>query len=304
MLFGITALIFVGLTWTFVGIIIGSAPKHGLKTSFIQFCGAIISVLVSLGVICFMPRMGTVPQVFYAVMGTLVAAGSINFAMLECMAAAMQRGPNGLIWSLIQSALVIPFLAGVIFFDSELNCIRGAGVLLIVLSIIILGAQKKNDSQGKGHWRLLTFIAFILAGLTITLTNAPSYFRQADTVTSVQRALAFATGTFLASTLRNLCTTGAKNILREFSKHIRSRRFITFILTLQGFGVISAYFLSYPAMNALAKAGTGAIAYPLMITSCIIGFNLYSMFILREKWTLLQALATFGCIAGATMTCF
>ena len=304
MLFAISALIFVGLTWTLAGIVVGSAAKHGLKTGFIQFCGAIISVLISLGVLCFMPRTGTSPQVFCVVMGVLVAAGAINFTMLEFMAAAMQRGQNGLIWSLIQSALVIPFVVGVIFFGSELNSVRGTGVFLIVLSIIILGTQKKNGPQEKGKWRLLTFIAFILAGLTITLINSPSYFRQADTVTSVQRALAVALGTFLASTIRNLYTAGKKNILKEFSEHIRNKRFIFYILTFQGFGIISGYFLIYPAMNALAKAGTGAIAYPLMISSCIIGFNLYSMFMLREKWTFLQVLATFGCIIGAAMTCF
>jgi len=304
MLFGITALIFVGLTWTLVGIVVGSAPKHGLKTSFIQFCGSFTSVLISLGVLCFMPRPGTVPQVFYPAMGTLIAAGAVNFTMLEFMSAAMQRGPNGLIWSLVQSALVIPFLVGVIIFGSGLNWVRATGVFLIVLSIIILGTQRKNDVQVKGQWRLLAFIAFLLAGLTITLTNMPSYFRQADTVTSVQRALASASGGFLASSLRNLYTAGAGNILGEILEHVRNRRFIINILTLQGFGVVSAYFLMYPAMNALAKAGTGAIAFPLMISACIIGFNLYSMFILREKWTWLQALATLGCVAGATMTCF
>ncbi|MBR2721055.1 MAG: hypothetical protein IKB74_06925, partial [Lentisphaeria bacterium] len=59
-----------------------------------------------------------------------------------------------------------------------------------------------------------------------------------------------------------------------------------------------------PGMNALAKANAGAIAYPLMVCSCLIVFELYSIIFLREKRSIWQISALLCCLAGTVGICF
>ena len=51
-------------------------------------------------------------------------------------------------------------------------------------------------------------------------------------------------------------------------------------------------------MDSLSKAGAGAIAYPLMVCSCLLVFDLISLFLLREKHRPVQWAALFLCLAG------
>ena len=51
----------------------------------------------------------------------------------------------------------------------------------------------------------------------------------------------------------------------------------------------------------MAKAGAGSISYPLVVGACIVGFNLYSLFFLKEKWNVLQAAGVAFCIGGGVL---
>ena len=63
--------------------------------------------------------------------------------------------------------------------------------------------------------------------------------------------------------------------------------------------LFSSFCLIYPGMDLLSRLGIGSIAYPLMVGSCIIFFELFAITILREKRQFLQWLALFLCLAGA-----
>ena len=54
-------------------------------------------------------------------------------------------------------------------------------------------------------------------------------------------------------------------------------------------------------MDALAKAGAGSIAYPLLVSSCIIGFFLYSVLLLKEKNRPIQYAAFILCLTGIVL---
>ena len=73
---------------------------------------------------------------------------------------------------------------------------------------------------------------------------------------------------------------------------------------LVGFDIVGNYFLLYPGMDSLAKAGAGAISYPIMVGACIIGFEIYSIVILREKRTLIQFVALLLCLLGVASLAF
>lgn len=61
--------------------------------------------------------------------------------------------------------------------------------------------------------------------------------------------------------------------------------------------------LQYPGMDTLARCGVGSLSYPLLVGSCLVGFSLYSIFILREKNSYIQYTALGCCLAGIILIC-
>ena len=76
-----------------------------------------------------------------------------------------------------------------------------------------------------------------------------------------------------------------------------------YIIALQFFGLVFSYTLLYPGMNVMADAGLGGICYPMMVGSCIVTFSLASVCLLKERMTLLQAIALTVCITGLVLIC-
>lgn len=51
-------------------------------------------------------------------------------------------------------------------------------------------------------------------------------------------------------------------------------------------------------LDLVAEAGAGAIGYPVTLGSCIAGFALYSVFILRERITIASVSSFLLCLSG------
>ena len=67
--------------------------------------------------------------------------------------------------------------------------------------------------------------------------------------------------------------------------------------------MVTSYLLLYPGMDILSRAGIGSVAYPVMVGSCIIFFELFSVLILREKRQLAQWIALALCLLGVVGIC-
>jgi len=301
-LFGIIAMVIVGSSWCLIGFVMGDAPKRGIEPSLVQLFGAVCSCSISLAI---MFGTESVPhcsrKILLLTCGLIGIGGFMNFFMLQIMSYAMQRGPNGVIWSVIQSALVFPFIGGILFFGVQLNWIRGAGILCL-LAALFLFAFTKDNSKNQGGWRIPAFCCLLIAAIQQNLTTMPSYFQEARAVNSITRALAGAGGTLLAAVIYNLVrmTPEHKEKLRKGMKNPVLWRYI---LALQFFNLIFAYTLFYPGMNAMADAGLGGMCYPMMVGSCIVSFSLTAVFLLKEKMTLIQGAALAVCISGLVMIC-
>ena len=66
----------------------------------------------------------------------------------------------------------------------------------------------------------------------------------------------------------------------------------------------ASFLLLYPGMDILAKAGIGSVAYPTMVGSCIIAFELFAVLILREKRNIVQWIALALCLGGVIGICY
>lgn len=300
--FGIGAMVVVGSSWCLTGLVMGDAPKRGIEPSLVQLFGNGFSVAVSL-VIMF--ATGSVPEcswkITFLTCGAYVISGLMNFFMLQIMAYAMQRGPNGIIWAIIQSALIFPFLGGVILFGVELTLPRAAGILLLLTALVLFGAAKEN-SNSRGNWRWPAFICLAICAVQQNLQTAPSYYEEARAVSSIVRALAVAGGGLAGAVFYELAA-----VSRERWKLLRSNFFRPalwkYVAALQFFNLIFSYTLLYPGMDAMADAGLGGMCYPMMVGSCIISFTLASVWILKEKLRPLQAAALGICVSGLIFLC-
>lgn len=306
--FGITAMVIVGGSWCLIGLVMGDAPKRGIDPSLVQLFGASFSIFAGLVI---MLIMNAVPdctwKIWLPVCLTYAVAGALNFLMLQIMSYAMQRGPNGIIWSIIQSALIFPFLGGVVFFGVQLTLFRGGGILTLLVALVLFGLAKEQKTAGvsverKQGWRGAAFLCLAICAVQQNLMTAPSYFEEARAVTSIARSLATASGTFLGALVYNLVKMNAERFA-QLRSNLGRWTLWRYVIALQFFGLVFSYTLFYPGMNVMADAGLGGICYPMMVGSCIVTFSLASVCLLKERMSLLQAVALTVCITGLVLIC-
>ena len=296
MLFAIPALICVGFSWSLTGVVMSDAPRKKCDPALLLLVSSAVSAIISLTGWALLWNDALSLRVMLAAGACYFVASAVNYCMLQLMSCAMQRGPNGVIWSFIQSALIFPFLTGVVFFNSRLTVWRLLGLIMLLLALALLGLGKDNTVKGKG-WKKPTAAAFFMAGLTLSLNSLPSYYPEARLLNSMGRTFFSCAGSLTAAFFYcypKYRIRPAAEILTELKRPVLWK----YVFTLKLFGLICAYLLLYPGLDRMAKAGAGCVSYPLVVGACIVGFNLYSLFVLREKWTFFQASGTVLCIAG------
>lgn len=297
-LWGIISLVIVGMSWTIVGAVMGVAPKKKLDPAVIQLTGAVVTV-AACAIMLRHTDSGTLPgsTLFWCGL-SYWTAGVLNCIMLILMSLAMQKGPNGIIWAIIQSAMIFPFMTGMIFFNVEPKFIRITGLLFILSSLVLSGFGKENRVSG-GSWKILALAGFAITGVVQNLTSLPSYFESAQKVPPVFRTMMVGAGVLTTALVRTW-------YLREkisLKENFKSKWLWIFTFFMQFFGLFFAIVLQYPGMDTLARCGVGSLSYPLLVGSCLVGFSLYSIFILREKNSLLQYAALGCCLTGIVLIC-
>ena len=302
MLFGLIALSITGLSWSLFGIVMGSAPKRGVDASFVQFFSGVVSILAN-GLLLLLIRPEWNSSMYIALLCYGVS-GMLNFLLLQLMSIAMQSGPNGIIYGIVQSGVIFPFMMGILFFNVPRPPARITGMILLIIALFLFGIAKgSGDDKKQGKWLIPALASFLFCGLQQCFTNLPSYYPDLAKLNPAARTLVNFFGVIFGAFWWNFIKIRFYGFKPDW-KQLRSKYLWIYVLVLQGFGFFSSYFLLYNGMDALAKAGVGSIAYPLLVSSCIIGFFLYSTLILREKNRPIQVAAFFLCLAGIVLICF
>lgn len=303
--FGIIALVLVGGSWCLVGLVMGDAPKRGVDTSLVQFFGGFVSVIVSLIIagVTDSWETGVGSKMALLACSSFILSGFMNFFMLQFMSKAMQTGPNGVIWSIIQSGCVSPFICSIVLFEVvDFTWLRAIGIICLLAALVLFVFTKNNDSKGGNLWKLYAFICFAIVSVQQNLMVWPSYYEATKEVSSIVRALCVAGGTLIASILYNVFKMSTEQ-KQKIKQNITSKMLWVYVLTLQFFSLIFAYTLFYPGMDVMANHGRGGMCYPMMVGSCIVFFTIMSVLLLKERIRLIQLAAIVVCITGLILIC-
>ena len=300
--FGIIAMVIVGSSWCLVGLVMGDAPKKGIDTSLVQLWGAVVATVASVIIMLATSDYPTAAwNVTFYVCLILAVSAALNFIMLEMMARAMQCGPNGVIWSIIQSAMVFQFLVGMIFFDVAFTWLRGAGIVFLLTALVLFAITQDNSGKG-GKWKVLAIAGLIVTAIQQNLSVLPSYYPEADKVPSIVRVIATEAGFLISAVVWNLVRMNREH-WEKIKSNLKNGMLWKYTIALQFFNLFFSYTLHFPGMNVMADKGMGAMCYPMMVGSCIVSFTLSSIWLLKEKMKPVQLAALIACIGGLILIC-
>ena len=274
---GICLLLLTGLCWVGIAIVVNDAAEHNRDLDRIQFCTSGLLAVIALLVLVFQIPPAENYRNVILISIPVFGAGIANFVMLSLMKRGMRSGSPGAVWGIVQSALICPFLMGILFFGVIPTMPRLIGILLIVAGIILFSRSKpRRQSCGK-FWLLPTCGSFLFSGIAQCLANLPSYLTS-FTMSPILRALLVQSGTVSAFVAVFLFRR-KKKAPSDFRSIIKPVLFLTAVQTL------SLFFLFYRGLDLTARAGAGSIGYPIAQGSCIVFFIIYEMLRYRKKHT-------------------
>ena len=280
----------------------GGAKKHGIDSSLMQLMSSILSMVVC----CVLIFLRVYPPLDVSMKAGIYAfaayfcVGVSGYLLNETMARAMERGPNGLVWGILQSGTVVPFIVGVLFHGIPAPLLRICGMAMILVALMLMSSDRQDNAaknEGKS-WLFLSFMAFMICGLQQTINNEPSYSEEIrHGVHAVYRCLYMAIGSLLSAIYGQL-KRGLKSLQDTMQQNFRLPFFWLFSLGEKTIGIFGILYLTFNGMDRMARLGYGAISYPVMVVSCIAGFSLYSMLVLHEKCTWKSVSGLLCCIMG------
>lgn len=317
MITALTFLILTGISWNIVGVVVGMLGRKGLSTTwYLVFVGA-MGIAADLVIALFapekvLPPAGTLPAAWVSVAVVSAVGGALNCCMIQLMGIAMKKGPNSVVWAIIQSGCVYPFLMAWLVFGEALTFARAAGIILIIASIVLYAARGKaggNPSAKSGTerlpisaWFLPALLGMLFCGLGQCGGNLPSYIDGGQDVPSVFRHMMSSFGNLSFCLFRTLIRRlRGCPVRKPFPGELRA----TALYTLLAVGVSypASAFLQYNGLDKLKNLGAGSMGYPTMVATCIISFFPYGLIVLHEKINRLQALGAAVGVAGIIIGC-
>ena len=141
-------IIITGILWGGVGVIFSTVARE--KKDFIGFM-AVSSFFLLLGAGLFIPDYqilfaGSIPRLA-ALAGIMISGGVLTAIGMLAIQYAMQHGHQGTSWTIGQSALVFPFLTGVLLWQDTVTTLNVLGVTAIMVALIFFGQTAKKTTN-------------------------------------------------------------------------------------------------------------------------------------------------------------
>lgn len=320
-----------GLSWVSVGAAVGYVERRGYDLVLYQIL--LCAVCVALGLAgwlaapgAFFPEGGAPALTWALVIVALLLCGVFNYLMNVMMGQAMKSGPNAIVWAIIQSGLVYPFLMGSLVFGVPTGPRRLCGIALIIASVFLYAARGNaagnaasgSDSQparadGSGappaprqaplrRWIPAALLGMLFCGINQCAANLPSYLERGSDFSSTFRTFAIYFG-LLAAALADRAFRRRRVAGRAAPPPGQLRALTAWAVGVGALSFLSTKFFTFPGLDALERLGAGSMGYPVMVAACIIGFFPYGALVLHERIDTRQAAGAVIGLAGILLGC-
>jgi drug/metabolite transporter (DMT)-like permease len=283
---GIALAVFIGALFGCVGLIYSRATRGDFD--FMAFMQAYSLVLIA-GAWAFLvdwPALlsGEVQRPGQLVL-VMVGGGLFAGSGMLCVQEAMRRGHHGICWTVAQTAMVIPFVTSLVFFDEQLTATRALGMVCVLGSVVTLGMSARGSheeaSEHKRGWFRLALVSFLLLGMQQFMSSVPSQWEGWKDTARLRVPIYFTAQFVLYTVILSV---------RNGNPGKRAWRWAVLMAVIVLVGHIIMYF---GVLDVLSKHKRVALAFPVITSSSIIVMSLFSIFLLRER----KNAATLGGIA-------
>lgn len=294
MLTGVLLTLAAGSCWCISGVANSRCAKEKLDIVTYLFSNVCCSFLISL---IFLFDYSIPMSKLSVIALIMVPSGMINTAGGLFLQAALKRGHHGIVFLIANSAMILPFFAGLIFFGERPSLIQYFGSAAVFLGILSCSAPKlkteEHNKQGS-HWIRYTVLTFLCFGIAQTLMTMVSFpvFRDYSIPGNSRSALLY-----LGSTM--MMTMRAAAAIRKKELHFSKRLILWgFLVSLSN---LFSMFLLFYALDALGKVGFASIGLSLASSASLGLFTLYSIFVIRERCYFLTVLGLLLIISGGIL---
>lgn len=275
-----------GVMWTGVGICFSAVARRGID--FISFM-LVYALFMSAMAWAIFPDYANIDQVsvrdWLLLAGTMLPYGFLGMMGFWAVRTAMRSGHNGVVWALAQSAMLFPFLFGIVAFGERYGYVAWIGFILLATGILMLALLRKSESHNyNNRWIAMAFLAFVLIGVSQIFSMLPNRFELSPVAQTLRVPLMIAPGLLWAVPV--LCR-----------RRPVERRILLFAAAYAVL-VISGQFSVFRALDAMSRAGSVALVYPLAIGVSIILFFLYSRVVVKEKASVPMVAAVIALVSG------
>ncbi len=287
---GIALTLATGVIWGLVGIVYSKAAE---KPDGFRLFLAVSSLFFALVIWGTAPPVGAPSLSVLTIAAIMVPAGIMSQLGFLALREAMRRGGHGVSWGIAQSAMLCPFVGGVLFFGEPLSAWRAVGMALLLGALIPLASASRSSSvTGRRNAFLgFAFLAFALIGLQQTLTLIPNQLSEIGNAALSWRIPLFSLcglGWFIPALVRR--ESGFRSILP--------------LALLYGALVAAGQWTVFRAIDLLSGVGAAGIAYPLAIGASLALFFLYSEWVRKEKNGFMGACGILLAVLGMILLAF
>lgn len=275
MAYEIIIVIIIGLMWATVGVIFSKIAKNSIDFINFMTCSTLITSITTWIILPKYHVLTTPPPQITALIIVMFLTGMISAFGMTAMHRGMQMGHHGVTWVIGQSALVIPFILGILIWGDKVRLINIIGLLAIITELILLGAgdnsgDQQTDKKNGGQWLLISLLSLLFLGIQQTTSSIPSRWINWHDTANLRLPI-YMIGSFSGYAIVGLWQKKSIN----FS--------IWRPAILLSLIIIISNLLLFKALDIFASNSRAALVYPLAIGICTSAFAIYSIAIIKEK---------------------
>lgn len=280
-----------GVLWTVVGIVFGKAPgdRERLSTFF-----ALNGVFCTLFIWGFHFPKAANPMEVLKLTGFMLPATVAEIIGFVLLKYAMARGSQGIAWSIVQSAMVLPFLGAIAFLHNPAGVLKYAGAAMMLVGLILVGLRQEqarlNEARQKKTFLLLSFGAFLLVGIGQFLRIIPGNAGFSEAALSWRLPIAAS-----CSMLFWMCY-----VLKAHS-FVPGK--IWKLALFYGMITYLGLIFFFAAVDAADPLGITSVVYPIAVGTSILLFSCYCVFFRREKFSKIAWGGVASIVTGIALLC-